>query len=541
MRLLDAETYLLKDSHDHLQAEPYAILSHTWTDHEITFKDLATNGSQEKLRADVKISGCCKKASAHGLNYVWIDTICIDKSSSAELSEAINSMYEWYSGAAVCYAYLLDVSSSDPNVRESELRRSRWFTRAWTLQELLAPREVVFYDSSWRRIGRKVKSRPGEDFHLKPFDQLLGDISGISTNYLVASASIERAEVAMKMRWAARRQATRREDVAYSLMGIFGVNMAMLYGEGDKAFTRLQEQIIANSDDETIFAWSHLPNGRHSHSLLAESPADFENSMNVYGDSSLSSQPQFSSHYSLTNKGLLIERQMLALPEPFGGFLLLLGCAYNPYGARPIIPDLPVAVLPLMPSTASRTTHGQLQRPSGVAVVGIRRRYIRNRTMKVYIAKSVSSHPAFGHRGLRLSTKSGVLTADLHLLESYPLSWEVRLDNDAFVRPLQDTASSHGEKSQQRLLLRVRGSNNVDYVVSLEYAFTSERPISLGFDITKMHGHPSLADLILEKHGNVLRGTNNSHATSEDGCVSLGLDKTDPHSWILRFHTRNES
>ncbi|OIW27820.1 hypothetical protein CONLIGDRAFT_551906, partial [Coniochaeta ligniaria NRRL 30616] len=171
-----------------------------------------------------------------GLAYVWIDTICIDKSSSAELSEAINSMFKWYRNAAICYAYLSDV----PQVR---LEYSRWFTRGWTLQEMIAPQELRFYDANWDALGTKSDL----------LDRLC-DITGVDTTAL-RGGNLRFFSVARKMSWASRRQTTREEDIAYCLLGIFDISMPLLYGEGSKAFIRLQEQIIKEYDDESLFAW----------------------------------------------------------------------------------------------------------------------------------------------------------------------------------------------------------------------------------------------------------------------------------------------
>jgi len=174
----------------------------------------------------------------------WIDTCCIDKTSSAELSEAINSMFSWYQKSQVCYAYLSDVSSSanDHYKAKSEFRRSNWFTRGWTLQELLAPKFVEFYDQNWVEIGTRAAMQ-----------KLLHEITGIRTFDDIGSAN-----VAEKMSWASRRVTTRIEDQAYCLMGLFGVNMPLLYGEGAKAFLRLQLEIWNMTNDESIFAWGDL-------------------------------------------------------------------------------------------------------------------------------------------------------------------------------------------------------------------------------------------------------------------------------------------
>ncbi|KAK4463247.1 vegetative incompatibility protein HET-E-1 [Cladorrhinum samala] len=245
---------------------PYAILSHTWGAEEVTYNDHVEGRGPEKSGFD-KIRGCARLADAEGFRYIWIDTCCIDKSSSVELSEAINSMFQWYRDAAICYAFLSDVpSSEDPAQDGSSFARSRWFTRAWTLQELLAPAEVIFVGSDWREIGTK-----------KSLGQLVSRITCVSEQALEERRWPEYS-VAQKMSWAVGRQATRPEDEAYCLMGLFDVNMPMLYGEGRKAFARLQEEILKQSNDQSIFAWSY-PEDKQSHTqfsgLFAPSPDCF--------------------------------------------------------------------------------------------------------------------------------------------------------------------------------------------------------------------------------------------------------------------------
>jgi hypothetical protein len=140
----------------------YAILSHTWGEEEVSFQDIQTLRASEKA-GYAKIIGSCKQAVADKLDYIWIDTCCIDKSSSAELTEATNSMCRWYQNAEVCYVYLADVSvedivksDDDEDERDtSSFSKSRWFTRGWTLQELIALSVVVFYSKDWQILGVK--------------------------------------------------------------------------------------------------------------------------------------------------------------------------------------------------------------------------------------------------------------------------------------------------------------------------------------------------------------------------------------------------
>lgn len=203
-----------------------------------------------------KIQKCCAVALRDRFKYVWVDTCCIDKRSSAELSEAINSMYCWYDLAEVCYVYLFDVDSIE------DVKGSTWFLRSWTLQELLASRKVIFFDAAWSELGDKLSLRRMITAATSIPDRAL-------ENFLHNEHSI-----AQRMSWAAKRKATRIEDIAYSLLGIFDVNMPLLYGEGEKAFERLQEEIIRYSNDASIFTWTgDSPSSRNG--MLARSPEGF--------------------------------------------------------------------------------------------------------------------------------------------------------------------------------------------------------------------------------------------------------------------------
>jgi hypothetical protein len=152
MRLLltIGQPFSLRDFGDE-NAPPYAILSHTWADEEFLFSDVQ-NGSVSSKKRVAEVLGCCAKADEQGFEWILIDTCCIDKSSSAELSETINSMFEWYQGSRVCYAFLDDLRPRGPMDR---VRHSRWLTRGWTLQELIAPANVEFFDSGWNHRGSK--------------------------------------------------------------------------------------------------------------------------------------------------------------------------------------------------------------------------------------------------------------------------------------------------------------------------------------------------------------------------------------------------
>ncbi|KAM0420978.1 hypothetical protein ACHAPT_011221 [Fusarium lateritium] len=293
MRLINVDTLDLEEFYGD-QIPKYAILSHTWGRGEVTFQNWRDRDAVSQMPGFAKIRGACRQARKDSLSYLWVDTNCIDKTSSAELSEAINSMFAWYRDAQACYAFLVDVPAlpgSDPEFMKA-FRNSRWFTRGWTLQELIAPREVVFFDQKWKKIGRKSASLRRE----------IAAITGIDAAFLTGHSLI-RASVAQKMSWLSRRVTTRVEDMAYCVLGIFDINMPLLYGEGMKAFIRLQEEIIKVSTDHTIFCWTWIDSvPKDWVSMLAPLPAAFEFS----GDCLENLRDKKLSTYSMTNAGLSI-------------------------------------------------------------------------------------------------------------------------------------------------------------------------------------------------------------------------------------------
>ena len=271
----------------------YAILSHRWTTEEVLYEDMR-NGTGDQKAGYRKIAKACSIAAASGYSYIWIDTCCIDKSSSAELSEAINSMFAWYQNSGECLAYLEDVDSSvDDPALHNILKSSKWFERGWTLQELIAPGNVGFYSRDWTFIGGKGSLR-----------DTLSQITKIDI-YLLVDGSVHLAgiSVAKRMSWAAYRKTTRPEDMAYSLLGIFDVNMPLLYGEGGtKAFRRLQEEIMKVSSDQSILAWTPPKGGSPEEILgvLADHPSAFSQAAAIVPFE------RADGPYNMTNLGLQI-------------------------------------------------------------------------------------------------------------------------------------------------------------------------------------------------------------------------------------------
>ncbi|KAM5531373.1 hypothetical protein V8D89_014966 [Ganoderma adspersum] len=412
MRLLDTTTGQFVDRKP--DTDIYSILSHTWApEGEQSYQELraiqqdygsdglrllpsvssrrvpsswllpATNSHLPQSlsiwddpRLSPKIRLACKTAGRRGFRYIWIDSCCIDKMNSAEWSEAINSMYAWYRDAKICFAFLADIpTGSQPSAR---FNTSRWFTRGWTLQELIAPHNVVFLSEEWEYLGSKHS--------LAPF---LQQITGINQDVLRHKVSLDQVSVAKRMSWASKRETTRLEDEAYSLLGIFDIHMPALYGEGRRAFRRLQEEILRRIPDQSLFAWGNahtcpvpatltlnpsyaaanpgqtaastngvreefspllslaLPSSMNTCSLFATSPRDFEGSNGVnpvvdydsftvlsggievpihdYGLSPYGTRTQFAL-LSLSNKAI-------AHPEDHDYYIAILACTDEHYSS----------------------------------------------------------------------------------------------------------------------------------------------------------------------------------------------------------------
>jgi hypothetical protein len=361
MRLIDVETLGLRSFTDDCIPR-YAILSHTWGADEVSYLELvwinrikALSGSSdppsvssstitlinqdeqsntmlasmEMLLRDnwhpnttsssrteedfmkrpgySKIVNAAREVQDLKLKWIWIDTCCIDKSSSAELQEAINSMYRWYSNAEVCLVYLSDIAR--PNIGDtrtaSEFARAafqscRWTRRGWTLQELLAPITCRFYLQDWRYMGEKIE-----------FLEELSHATGIPNPVLENPGLVQEVSVAERMSWAANRETTRSEDIGYCLLGLFDIQMPLLYGEGNKAFIRLQEEILRTTDDYSLFAWRAITSDKSTYrGLLARSPIEFRDCGSIERENILSKFP-----ISSTPIGIHIQLEFLFDPH----------------------------------------------------------------------------------------------------------------------------------------------------------------------------------------------------------------------------------
>jgi hypothetical protein len=279
----------------------YAILSHTWGKEEVTFREMQDLADSTLTKSGYKkIIGACEQARKWSLDWVWVDTCCIDKSSSAELSEAINSMYGWYQSSDVCFAYLEDVTA----LTFDQCRHSRWWSRGWTLQELIAPRHLRFYTANWVWLEERSSCAKYITMWTGIPQAVLN--GGDPRNY----------SIAQRMHWASSRQTTRTEDMAYCLLGLLDVYIPLLYGEGKRAFARLQEEVIRLSADQSIFAWSFDTNDIDPVStvagVLADSPTAFASCSDV--PVMLAENAPF----TMTNLGLNIQVLLQETKHPRG-------------------------------------------------------------------------------------------------------------------------------------------------------------------------------------------------------------------------------
>ncbi|KAH8681636.1 heterokaryon incompatibility protein-domain-containing protein [Xylariales sp. PMI_506] len=329
MWLINTETLALED-HISCPKDQYVILSHTWGEDEVSFDDFKDLDSARQKGGFFKIEKTVKSAKKAGYKWAWVDTCCIDKRSSAELSEAINSMYQWYRDSAVCYAYLVGLptkarlKSEHPEASSKEISAllaghfgtCKWWKRGWTLQELVAPRSLKFYDEEWNYYGSKSK-----------LTKEISSITNMSKSILRKEFEPRRYSIAARMSWASGRRTTRVEDTAYCLLGILGVNMTLLYGEGPKAFIRLQEELLRQSSDLSLFAWVAKPSPetgegvRNYRGILAEHPSEFSECGAMLP--TIFAQEDGQSEMNITNRGMRVDNWELEFTEKYGVMMRL--------------------------------------------------------------------------------------------------------------------------------------------------------------------------------------------------------------------------
>ncbi|KAK4553802.1 hypothetical protein LTR86_008977 [Recurvomyces mirabilis] len=307
----------------------YAILSHRWGKNEVLYEQWGRD-KRDQIRGWAKIQGACRQALTDGINYLWVDTCCIDRRSSAELNEAINSMFSYYEHAEVCYVYLADVSdtcqTADHDIRLSyatpqghtiaSLRRSEWFRRGWTLQELLAPTQLRFYDANWNVIG-----------DLENMTRIVSDITGIDSAALDRTRKLDSYSYAQRLSWAACRKTTKVEDEAYCLLGILGTSLEVKYGIGRAAFVELQRKLLeSGSGDDSLFLWSPVSEAISQLStFFAPSPANF---LHASGIEKIQRRP-VQSYFHLRSDGVGARVYLYHYEKPrhgWHGLVALLNC-----------------------------------------------------------------------------------------------------------------------------------------------------------------------------------------------------------------------
>ncbi|KAI5986039.1 hypothetical protein F5J12DRAFT_930337 [Pisolithus orientalis] len=229
----------------------YVMFSHAWQGKEPSFQDVNLVNSVWDLPdtpLNNKLRNFCQETRRFGYRWAWSDTCCIDKLNSSILNESLTSMYRWYANSAATLVFLADVAHPS---KPEDLRCSKWMTRAWTLQELLSPNVISFYDSEWKPylgdIGMNHKQSPG-------IMQELADAIKVLPGTIVSSP--DDLGVREKLRLASTRNATKEEDIAYSLIGIFKSDIRPHYGEQSDALGHLLEEIVAHTGEVTILAWS---------------------------------------------------------------------------------------------------------------------------------------------------------------------------------------------------------------------------------------------------------------------------------------------
>ncbi|WQF77520.1 hypothetical protein CDEST_02534 [Colletotrichum destructivum] len=270
MRLIHTLSYVLHNLSES-DLPPFAVLSHA-ADQSYCSDTDEPSSQQTTARVDLdnSILAACGRAAARGLSYLWVGSACIDKTSSLELQEAVSFSFRLLRAAAVCFVHLHDLPA-DSGYLAKAWARCRYWRRSWTLQELIAPSEVEFFDAHWDHRGSR--SSP----------ELLGilpAITGIDKSVLLDNSALSRVAIGVRLSWAAGRESTRAEDAAYSLAGITGVNMSIRYGEGaDQAFARLVNKIVQDTTDGSIFAWTSN-DGQAVRGLLPRSASEFRHLTN---------------------------------------------------------------------------------------------------------------------------------------------------------------------------------------------------------------------------------------------------------------------
>ncbi|KAK1633505.1 hypothetical protein BDP81DRAFT_433892 [Colletotrichum phormii] len=272
----------------------YATFSHSSAAHEHDGWHASDSAGVQAI-----IDKACVLALQNGVHFIWIDSLCIDQDSSADVSEAINSSWKYFQSAALCMVYLFDLPCGPSHLSEETWKQSQYWSRVWSLQVLVFAPRIVFYDSRWHLKG---------DTSSDAFSSLLSRVTGIDADVLAKRSTLHSISIARRMSWAVGKRSFRAEDLSYALLGIFGIRLSIIYGEGeDAAFRRLQEEILKTTSDTTLFAWTSLdetlPRG-----IFARSVEEFK----CFGQTELASAPfRLDGFAELTSRGVLIQSKCL--------------------------------------------------------------------------------------------------------------------------------------------------------------------------------------------------------------------------------------
>lgn len=388
MRLLNVHTLELRDFFD-CNVPKYAILSHRWGKHEPSSEEFRTGRAIKgpgykkvvnlclllRARSELKWSNQFKhdEWSRQKLDWCWVDTCCVDKHSSAELSESVNSAWKWYSRAAICVVYLADVKTEGKTSKQvlEAFCSSSWWTRGWTLPELLAPQRLLLVDADWRVLGHKCNrtclcryDASWARNYGPRLNEVVSNVTSIPNIYLEHTETISSASIARRMSWAAHRVTSREEDAAYCLLGLFDVHMPIVYGEGDQAFLRLQEEIVKRTNDQSIFAWQARWSRAHWAGLFARRPAHFKGLGDVECTGVMPIAP-----YTMTHNGVELRANVQRVHDATlkrDVYIVKLNCTHWDRTSGRQVP-VELAVVPAEarygPQSCGRVDFGTKQRP----------------------------------------------------------------------------------------------------------------------------------------------------------------------------------
>jgi hypothetical protein len=526
---------------------PYAILSHTWVAGEEVVLEELKNGTGKGKSGYHKIRFCGEQAKRDGLQYFWVDTCCIDKTNSVELQEAINTMFRWYQEAEVCYVYLSDVHLEvNDDLGKLILRESIWFKRGWTLQELLAPHKVMFYDSNWRLIGDKESCCP-----------IISSITGIGVNCILNPSEVRREMYFTRISWVEDRQTTKAEDIAYCLMGILDVHMPLLYGEGEfKAFKRLQHEMVKRTSSSSLLAWglsfdncistgpdlwSIFPRSINRQDILAQSPKYFSHQLVL---ESVATLRDISKAWVHTNRGIKVE---LMLVEKADWYIVA------DEEGTPQRHDLAIAVLPftrpgnsfecpgvLLSGNSLERTYNRISCPKGYPSVMVPARLVSQaKPSKVYLTDLPSYREVLPPAMRDKLVLVDAIGFRVHTIKLHGCDWRP-IDNSLMLHPdvsydTQQSVLRFLDTADMRSYFDLRISNSV--IVSESSEGTIEKSDRwrfrrLGVEVCDEHEGSLMWGSLSESRGH---GIEASSATISVGTkmVKISLEVNESLIWLL--------